>query len=330
MTPSLSELLRAVIDSSAESVLFFANGIGDAFMTRPTLQAITKSYPGKFLLLTEEGAPSVLYEGLSFSRIVHVRVSNTGSGKRITTFPSNIPKCGLFLSLVPWFNKTLGTLVGYCSPTLTVGHFEYFNVIVPYTENRHAIDTTFQFATLLTGSAEVDGFLEAPELPCESYCFAGHIRALLPSHSSLVTMHFETAWSKRPPAIWAKQLVDICRARLTNSYFVIITKWEGFDELMGPRTLILRGASLYDAMAVVAGSDLFVGYDSCMLHVADLALVGGVAIFTAKTSPVEFGFRRSIANSISVTYEGDADDIYSKSTFQIDAYLQHVRMEKSL
>jgi ADP-heptose:LPS heptosyltransferase len=49
------------------------------------------------------------------------------------------------------------------------------------------------------------------------------------------------------------------------------------------------GLSLASSCCLVAESDFFIGIDSCMLHVADLARVPGVGLF-GPTNVKEFGF----------------------------------------
>jgi ADP-heptose:LPS heptosyltransferase len=55
------------------------------------------------------------------------------------------------------------------------------------------------------------------------------------------------------------------------------------------RTELVRGVALSEAMRSVAAADLFLGIDSCMLHVADLCKVPGVALF-GPTRAEQFGY----------------------------------------
>jgi len=56
----------------------------------------------------------------------------------------------------------------------------------------------------------------------------------------------------------------------------------------------------------VAESDLFVGVDSCMLHVADMARIPGVGLF-GPTNAKEFGFY--IGPHIMIQAEGSMEKI---------------------
>ena len=55
------------------------------------------------------------------------------------------------------------------------------------------------------------------------------------------------------------------------------------------RVIPCYGLSLPTSCCLVAESDFFIGIDSCMLHVADMARVPGVGLF-GPTNAKEFGF----------------------------------------
>ena len=57
---------------------------------------------------------------------------------------------------------------------------------------------------------------------------------------------------------------------------------------------------------LVAESDFFIGIDSCMLHVADMARVPGVGLF-GPTSAKEFGFY--IGPNITIQADGSMEKI---------------------
>jgi ADP-heptose:LPS heptosyltransferase len=59
-------------------------------------------------------------------------------------------------------------------------------------------------------------------------------------------------------------------------------------------------------MGLVGEADLFVGVDSCMLHVADLFRVPGVGLF-GPTRPRQWGFRFGLHRH--VVTEGDMSEI---------------------
>jgi ADP-heptose:LPS heptosyltransferase len=63
---------------------------------------------------------------------------------------------------------------------------------------------------------------------------------------------------------------------------------------------------------LVAECDLFIGVDSCFLHVADLFGVPGVGLF-GPTSPQCWGFR--FAEARHVTGGGSLDDISVEAAF---------------
>jgi ADP-heptose:LPS heptosyltransferase len=72
------------------------------------------------------------------------------------------------------------------------------------------------------------------------------------------------------------------------------------------RVLLAYGNSLDASMALVAAADMFIGVDSCMLHVADFFRVPGVGLF-GPTRASEFGF--FLAPSVHIQAQEKMDDI---------------------
>jgi len=72
------------------------------------------------------------------------------------------------------------------------------------------------------------------------------------------------------------------------------------------RVIPCYGLSLPSSCCLVAESDFFIGIDSCMLHVADMARVPGVGLF-GPTNAKEFGFY--IGPHIMIQADGSMDKI---------------------
>src|SRR4029077_19855198 len=78
-----------------------------------------------------------------------------------------------------------------------------------------------------------------------------------------------------------------------------------------PRLLSLDGLPLANALALATLSDMFLGVDSCMLHMADVSRVPGVGLFgPAPDDPLgaqEVGFR--LADHLHISGEGSMTDV---------------------
>jgi ADP-heptose:LPS heptosyltransferase len=74
----------------------------------------------------------------------------------------------------------------------------------------------------------------------------------------------------------------------------------------GNRIIECNGLPFEHSCALVAKSDLFLGVDSCMLHVADFCRVPSVGLF-GPTQRAEFGFR--LTRNITIQAEGAMDRI---------------------
>ena len=72
------------------------------------------------------------------------------------------------------------------------------------------------------------------------------------------------------------------------------------------RVIPCYGLSLPSSCCLVAESDFFIGIDSCMLHVADMARVPGVGLF-GPTNAKEFGFY--IGPHIMIQADGSMEKI---------------------
>jgi ADP-heptose:LPS heptosyltransferase len=72
------------------------------------------------------------------------------------------------------------------------------------------------------------------------------------------------------------------------------------------RVIPCFGLSLSSSCCLVAESDFFIGIDSCMLHVADMARVPGVGLF-GPTNAKEFGFY--IGPHIMIQADGSMEKI---------------------
>src|SRR6185369_15054261 len=72
------------------------------------------------------------------------------------------------------------------------------------------------------------------------------------------------------------------------------------------RVIPCYGLSLPSSCCLVAESDFFIGIDSCLLHVADMARVPGVGLF-GPTNAKEFGFY--IGPHIMIQADGSMEKI---------------------
>src|SRR5262249_20671340 len=123
-----------------------------------------------------------------------------------------------------------------------------------------------------------------------------------------LTMHAET----NPAKMWCHEkwryvITNFLRVRPQFVVLVVgLTSAAQHIPQISNRVIPCCGLPLNMSMCLVANSDLFVGVDSCMLHVADISRVPGVGLF-GPTCSNEWGFRFS--QHRHVTGEGTMEEI---------------------
>jgi ADP-heptose:LPS heptosyltransferase len=153
---------------------------------------------------------------------------------------------------------------------------------------------------------------------------AKKLRADLPREAVLLAVHADT----KPEKAWSPaKLAEVLNEFLERHRHVIaiVVGVDPFAVDIGRnrgRLLSCHGIPLSVAFAITDECDLFLGIDSCMLHMADLCRVPGVGLF-GPTDPSEFGFRfarhihvsAATMSEISVTEVGEALETLWGSVF---------------
>jgi ADP-heptose:LPS heptosyltransferase len=184
-------------------------------------------------------------------------------------------------------------LLHMVDPVHSVGHFPVFESYVPVDALEHAFDLAFEIPRRLDARLALTDYARAPAYPAADAVMAGEVLARLKSEFRLLTAHMDT----QPERTWSPERVATVLDRFLEAHADWLAVIVGgvppvdVDGLrMRHRVVSLVGLPLGFSFAIVAGADLFLGVDSCMLHCADLHRVPGVGLF-GSTKPSEFGFR---------------------------------------
>ena len=274
-------------------VAVFENGIGDSVLALPALRALADLFSGRLRLLCNQEMGSMLYWNLPLKErlpLETVRVNGRREFDASETARS-IGSCDLIISLLPWHSESVVSLLRLLDVRDTIGFFPDFAHVLPLDHGKHSSDLAFDVVRLLQGSLRIEDYSAPPQYPPACERRVANILASMPAGTRTLFIHGDSLAEKCWPAERFRRVVD----RFLDEhpeYMVFDVGWESTLDLSRHSHQIIAAPRLrLDlACAMVAAGDLFLGIDSCFLHVADFARVPGVGIF-GPTSPHEFGFR---------------------------------------
>jgi ADP-heptose:LPS heptosyltransferase len=290
-------------------VAFFMNGIGDHILSLPALRAVAEYCRGRLTLVCSAHPASQVFDELPVRRLVRVAQETF---PRQTVFDwraaaAQITECDLFLSLVPCPSEGLAHLVEALRPEFCVGvvprgNSTAVNCQQTWDRTKHSSRAAFEVVRCLWPGAAFEQFVGPPVFTEDTRGRVQAIKALLPAGTKCLALHTETLPEKMWPVERFNRVIEeFLRRHDDYACFLVATRDTGIDagafgDRLIPtfsRTSPFAGREygclpLRVAQCLVAGSQLFLGVDSCFLHVADFCSVPAVALF-GPTSPREFG-----------------------------------------
>lgn len=269
-------------------------------MALPTIRAFVANFGSDVGLIVGNDLPTELLALFNHIQVEIVVISRT-EGRRRIQHGNPIGGCDIFVSLVQWHNDSVIHFAREADAKLTIGHYEGFDLFLPLHNHLHCIDQTFRlFAPF------------APREKCEK--FSGPIQfeaGLMDRFRSLRTCfkgkpllvaHFDSAKNKIPSRDWINSVLNAVDQRVECS-IVAIGRTSMLEAFTNVDVEILDSLGL--CMLLAASADVFIGVDSCMLHVADLHRRTGIGVFVS-TDPKEYGFRFATrARSITTGSKND-------------------------
>ena len=274
---------------------FFINGYGDNYLNLPALRALCRLFEGRLTLVCREGPHLFCFDDLQVERRVMLEAPFDGAYYQFdpATAVEKIGRCDLFLSLVPWHSAELNKLVEAWGDIASIGFFENYTHCLRLDYQKPAADLAFDVVRTLRPDYGLDDFLEPLRYPAERHQHVQEILSLLEPGMRTLSVQMDTMAHK----MWDEtRWVETLDAFLEkHGDFVVLLvgrperpvdteRWRNAD-----RVIPCYGLALPSSCCLVAESDFFIGIDSCMLHVADMARVPGVGLF-GPTSAREFGF----------------------------------------
>ena len=287
-----------------------------------------------------------VFSDIPFAAVHDVQLGAVSSGRvrdyhdyAATELAAAVGHCDLFLCFERRAHPSTTALLRALKPKRSIGLLPGFDIEIPFDRKPHAIDLAFAIAMELAEDLRIEDFAAPPRLPHAALALARKLRGDLPREAVLLVVHADTKPDKAWPRAKLAQALDEFLER-HRQVVAIVVGTDAFEVDVGRnrgRILSCHGVPLSVAFAVIGVCDLFLGIDSCMLHLADLYQVPGVGLF-GTTDPSEFGFRfarhlhvrAATMNEISVADVGDALEarfgtLYFRTTELYRAKLERVR-----
>ena len=298
---------------SAEYPLaFFCNGYGDNYLNLPALRALCQLFEGRLTLVCRQGPDLFCFDDLAVNRRIALDARFNGEDYQFDAVAAaaEIGQCDLFLSLVPWSSLSLRNLLEAWGDVVSIGFFENHTRRLHRNYDKPSADLAFDIVRSLRPDYQLHDFLEPLRYPIERLQDVREIFSLLEPGTKTLSVHMDTRAHKLwDEARWVKSL-DEFLDKHTNFVVLLVghpkrsvdtRQWRNAD-----RVIPCYGLSLPSSCCLVAESDFFIGIDSCMLHVADMARVPGVGLF-GPTNGKEFGFY--IGPHIMIQADGSMEKI---------------------
>lgn len=273
-------------------VALFCNGYGDSVLSLPALRALDSVFEGRWTLILDSYVDYLLYSELHAKKVA-VAFSTGKQGKDFDreAVLAAIPACDLFIGMVPWRSPKLLHLMKSLQPRNSLGFFSEYTSQLPLDFSKHTSHLTFDVVHALDPAQRLDDYCDPPKLPDHARARARALLGKFPAGLSFLTVHADTLDDKMWPPERFRAVLDRFLERHSHVVAILLgTRDQSLDDIQnGDRVVPCYGLPLEVSMAVVQESNLFLGIDSCLLHVADFCRVPGIGLFGA-TNANEFGF----------------------------------------
>lgn len=277
-----------------DPVAFYINGYGDRILATPALRALAQLFEGRLRLVCARGDGETFYADLPLREVVEVDAHREERGWMFDVEPvvRVIGRCDLWLDLHAGGGPAVGALRKGLHPSAFVGLDGEHDVTLLQMRGRHVVDELFAVPRAFDASLRPEDFSAPPALPEADRREADEILGGVPAGMRILAVHTETLPSKTWTQEAFVRILDAFLARHEDFLALVVDRVCGTVDsgLRGSRVIPCSRLRLATAMALVARADLFLGVDSCMLHVADFARVPGIGLFSA-TDAKRFGYR---------------------------------------
>lgn len=283
-----------LIDAQFPVVIHY-NGYGDRLLCLPAMRALTSLFPNRIKLICGRRDGYTFFADLPLADIIELDYERAVEGWLFDyeAAAKAVGNCDLLISLNSWYSASIGRLQRLFSSD-SIGLYSKFNHRVAWNHEKHAADRAFDIVRQFKPSLNIEQFSQPPELPRSEVEHARFIRRQVPEHRRVMALHTQTT----PEKMWSpRKFISVIDEFLDRhpDYVVFVFDQERFgldSGKHGDRVFPLPcwAIPIVRSFAILSEADLFLGVDSCMLHLADLYRIPGAGLF-GPTNPSEFGFR---------------------------------------
>lgn len=317
--------------------VFCANGVGDHVLALPTLNALANMFPDRLTLILLPRAYQEFFLGIKKSKLVNIRsprqpFTNWWQGTRpgelqefdYLSLKRKVGRTDVFISLCLWHSPHLQQLIDILTPAVTIGFhegsFEHVGNL-----NLHAFDMYFSLLEVFKSELMLDHYAIPPKQPRRNRDLAAELRESLGSGTRILVVHTDTKRRKMWPPQKFLQAIDAFLASQPKYVAILIGLHHDLDlrnSTNNTRIIDFCGLPLGLTFSIIGVADLFLGIDSCMLHIADLYRVPGVALF-GPTEIWKWGYRFT-AHRHLVNEQIDSIDVQDVVTqlLEIESYAE--------
>lgn len=274
--------------------IFFSDGVGDCFFNLPTLRALAEIFEGNLSLICTKDIGKLFFKHLPLKSIIEIPtvVSSNNRIEAIDICKKEIEICDLFIYLNPYFFEEILDLLHYLNPKTSIGYFNGFDILVNKNFNRHAIISTFDFASLLNDQMSIYDYVYLPQLNHDHKDIAKKIRESIPIETKLIIIHPDTTkdyktWNYEnyvPLFDLILETFEECIIMIVGRQVLNYGNCRNKDRVFSAVDLPIE--ITFD---LVQTADFFIGIDSCFLHAADFFRIPSVGIFCNYYTSIRYG-----------------------------------------
>ena len=274
-------------------VLFFCNGIGDAFMALPAMRALRKLFKKRITLICPEPHENWWYNELMFDEILPIsfKLFDNHIEFNFHSLHQKVINVDIVISLITCESQSLNKLLKLWNPAFSCGFIGQYSFALKNYKTMNMFMAYFELVKLIGFSAVITDFSCPVQVPQHAIDTAKlFLESLISPGDKMLSLHMETKQNKMWNNNYLQPLLNQFLLEFPN-YKVIIV---GLHEMQltndeQQRVVSFFGFDLAIVSAIVSCSDVFLGVDSCMLHLADLARIPSIGLF-GPTSCQRFGF----------------------------------------
>lgn len=292
----------------------------------PALQALSKHYNGNLCIVGLEYVSPLFFNAIDAEmKYLNIHQDDDNSWNFDPELLINMARdsnCDFFISLNPWLSKSLKMFIKRFGYYRTVGFASCFGVNVNWEPDRHAIYNNFSVVKLINPNLSVNNFCQPFEIPEDTMSNIIQFKHKISGDYKLLVIHMETKEEKcAPNEFWVDFVNRVLK--LEEKLIVISISRSKHLNVEHSRFLSTCNLSLEACLGLTSISDIFVGVDSCFMHMANFSMVPSVGIFV-NSSPIQFGINLSPVK-YNLRYKGDQDSSCIKIIFEVRKMLSIIR-----